>query len=125
MYKVCIKKPLHIRVSYVCVCVCAYVCVRSCMHERVRACGRVTHTDVRWEMLERMELSIQIHYCMCTLQSILHAVQRLIYSRGAVVIVRQLALLVRNSLHGVQTNCGVPFHPRRHAELAGHAPLHP
>jgi len=76
-------------------------------------------------MLERMELSIQIHYCMCTLQSILHTVQRLIYSRGAVVIVRQLAQLVRNSWHGVQPNCGVPPHPWRHAELAGHAPLHP
>jgi len=62
---------------------------------------------------------------MCTLQSILHAVQCLIYSRGAVVSVRQLAQLVRNSLHGVQSNCGVPPHPRRHAELDGHVPLHP
>jgi len=62
---------------------------------------------------------------MCTLQSILHALKRLIYSRGAMVIVRQLAQLVQNSLHGVQPNCGVPPHPRRHAELAGHAPLHP
>jgi len=75
-------------------------------------------------MLERMELSIQIHDCMCTLQSILHAVQRLIYNRGAVVIVSQLAQLVQNSLHGIPANCGVPPHPRRHAELAGHAPLH-
>ena len=41
------------------------------------------------------------------------------------VKVRQLAQLVRNSLHGVQPNCGVPLHPRRHAELAGHAPLQP
>jgi len=70
-------------------------------------------------MLERMDLSVQIHYCTCTLQSILHTVQRLIYSRGAVVIVRQLAQLVRNSVHGVQPNCGVPPHPRGHAELAG------
>jgi len=72
-----------------------------------------------------MGLSMQIHYCMCALQSILHTVHRLIYSRGAVVIVRQLAQLVRISLHGVQTNCGAPPHPREHAELAGHAPLHP
>ena len=63
-------------------------------------------------MLERMELSIQKHYFMCTLKSILHTVQRLIYSRGAVVIVRELAQLVRNSLYGVQPNCGVPSHPR-------------
>ena len=74
-------------------------------------------------MLDRMELSIQIHYCVCTLQSIMNDVQRLVYSRGAVVVVRQLA--VRNSLHGVQPNCGVPPHPRGHAELAGHDPLHP
>jgi len=53
-----------------------------------------THTDVRWEMLERVELSIQIHYCMWTLQSIMNDVQRLVYSQGAVVIVRQLAQLV-------------------------------
>jgi len=33
-----------------------------------------THTDVRWEMLERKELSISTHYCMCTLQSILNYV---------------------------------------------------
>jgi len=52
----------------------------------------------QWEMLERVELSIQIHYCMRTLQSIMNDVQRLVYSRGAVVIVRQLAQLVRNSL---------------------------
>jgi len=51
--------------------------------------------------------------------------QRLIYIRGAVVIVRQLAQLVQNSLHGVQSNCSVPPHPGGHAELAGHAPLHP
>ena len=59
------------------------------------------------------------------LQSILDDMQRLVYSRGAVVIVRQLAQLVRNYLHGVQPNCGVPPHPRGHAELAGDAPLHP
>ena len=76
-------------------------------------------------MLERIELSIQIYYCMRTLQSILHAVQRLIYSRGAVVLVRQLAQLVRNSLYGMQTKCGVQPQPRGHAELAGHARLHP
>ena len=69
-------------------------------------------------MLDGMELSIQIHYCVCTLQSIMNDVQRLVYSRGAVVVVRQLA--VRSSLHGVQPNCGVPTHPRGHAELAGH-----
>ena len=66
-----------------------------------------------------------IHYCTCTLQHILHTVQRLIYSRGAVVIVHQLAQLVLNCLHGVHPNCGVPPHPRGHAELAGDASLHP
>jgi len=76
-------------------------------------------------MLERMDLSIQIHDYMCTWQRILHTVQRLIYSGGAVVILRQLAQLVQNSLHGVQPNCGVPPHPRGHAELARHAPPHP
>ena len=76
-------------------------------------------------MLERVELSIQIHFCMWTLQSTMNDVQRLVYSRGAVVLVRQLAQLVRNSLHGVQPNCGVPPHLRGHAELAGHALLHP
>jgi len=55
----------------------------------------------------------------------MHEVQHLVYSRGAVVIVRQLAQLVRNSLYGVQPNCGVPPHPRGHAELAVHAPLPP
>jgi len=76
-------------------------------------------------MLERVELSTQIHYCMWTLQSIMNDVQRLVCSQGAVVIVRQLAQLVRNSLHGVQPNCSVPPHYRGHAELAKHAPLHP
>ena len=62
---------------------------------------------------------------MWTLKSILNAVERLIYSRGAVVMVRQSAQLVQNSLHGVQPNCSVPPHPRGHAELVGDAPLHP
>jgi len=61
-----------------------------------------THTHTRTHAHRR---EMGIHYCMCTLQSILHTVQRLIYSRGAVVIVRQLAQLVQNSLHGVQPNC--------------------
>jgi len=52
-------------------------------------------------------------------------VQRLVYSRGSAVIVRQLAQLIRNSLHGMQPNCGVPPHPKGHAELARHASLHP
>jgi len=76
-------------------------------------------------MLERVELSIQARYCMWILKITLNAVQHLIYRQGAVVIVRQLAQLVRDSWHGVQPNCGVPPHPRGHAELAGHAPLHP
>ena len=76
-------------------------------------------------MLERVKLSIQIHDCMWTVQSIMNDVQRLVYRQGAVVIVRQLAQLVRNFWHGVQPNCSVPPHPRGHAELAGHAPLHP
>jgi len=69
-------------------------------------------------MLERVELSIPARYCRWILKSILNAVQRsgLIYRQGAVVIVRQLAQLVRNSWHGVQPNCGVPPHLRGHVQ---------
>ena len=56
---------------------------------------------------------------------ILNAVQRLIYRQDTVVMVCQLAQLVRNSWHAVQPNYCAPSHPRGHVELAGHAPLHP
>ena len=61
------------------------------------------------------------------LQSILDDMQRLVYSRGTVVMACQLAQFVRNSLRGVYPHCGVhlPVHSGGHMELAGHAPLHP
>jgi len=45
-------------------------------------------------MLERVELSKQLHCCVWTLQSLMNDVQRLVYSQGTMVIVRQLAQLV-------------------------------
>jgi len=57
---------------------------------------------------------------MCTLQSILNDVQRLVYSRGAVVIVRQLAQPCM-----VYSPTAVYHRIPGDAELAGHAPLHP
>jgi len=83
------------------------------------------HTDVRWEMLERVELSIQLHCCMWTLQILMNDVKRLVYNQDAMVILCQLAQLLLNSLYGVQSNSGVPLHLRGHVELVGHVPLHP
>ena len=63
-YTVCIKKPLHIRISYVCVCVC--LCLCTFVLARARACVRV-HDGVCVRKVKRsLCLSIQIgSLCVC------------------------------------------------------------